>query len=100
MSYVKPDQILCKGCGVTVVKMDKVGAHPTSAYENLLIRFDDGSDHLTPLCKKCASGATVEDAKEYYKEDLNQWIDEAKMNKTTLPEQWYQRTPVSCEVQK
>lgn len=56
----------CKKCGQLVM----FRGDPTSVYSEILIMFDDGSAHLTPLCRGCSSGLTIRDLEAIYCADI------------------------------
>lgn len=46
------------------------------AYTEMSLEFDDGSRHVTPVCRSCAIGVTPEIANKYYLMDLLRWADQ------------------------
>ena len=88
------DAVLCKGCqqrikglvdderfeevreinGQRVVFRRLIMAElPT--YVEVELTFDDGSKHVTPMCRECAGRLSVEDAEDFYCADMARWAD-------------------------
>ena len=74
------NEVLCKLCGA-VIRFEKdidgrKVMRETSLYTEVELEFDDGSKHVTPLCKKCSHGMDDEQREFIYAMDVQQWINE------------------------
>ncbi len=47
-------------------------------YVEVKFELDDGSFHVTSLCRRCAERLTLEEANDVYVSDLDQWWDDEK----------------------
>ena len=97
MQYGQIWEVKCKGCGTTIKKMvphdafsvsEKVNGRtivrerlilaPLPSYREVLMEFDDGSKHVTPMCVDCSTKMT-NDAnmrEQAYAADVKQWSSE------------------------
>lgn len=62
--------------GRTIVR-ERVALMPSASYSELEITFDDGSKHITPMCKGCAKKAHSTDfLDDVYAADMGRWEQE------------------------
>ncbi len=64
--------------GQTIVTKRMILA-ATAMYAEIEITFDDGSKHVTSLCKDCVAGMSQSKLEEIYVGDLYQWAEEENM---------------------
>jgi hypothetical protein len=93
----------CKSCGAVLVGPMPDEDEPTRTiftatplYAEIEITFDDGSKHVTHLCKVCRNGLTVADLEDLYAADLAEFEEDEKHGDHPAP--WGAlggKTPVS-----
>lgn len=106
------EAVLCKKCGA---KLSALVEHEHGGYsrveggqlvkyrflvmaqlstaDSVVIEFDDGSAHETPICKRCKSKLDVDDLEALYAADLEQVMKVDRADR--LPyEKWAERKPV------
>ncbi len=66
--------VYCKGCGTQIKGLNSEGLlFEYSSYREMLIEFDNGSSHLTPICRGCTSTKTKDDLEAMYISDLEEF---------------------------
>ena len=68
------------------------------AYIEVLITFDDGSKHVSAICKDCVNELTLADMEWVYCCDLHEWLFDGSNANDSFWEQQFKRKPVSFEV--
>jgi hypothetical protein len=64
-------------------------------YKEVLISFDDGSNHVTCLCSKCAREATIYDLEGLYASDMDECDKEEKLGLGKPKwDKWNNRKPI------
>ncbi len=62
--------------GRTIVR-ERVAMASNAAYTEIVITFNDGSKHVTPVCKSCAKAGFSEEAlNDMYAADMERWDEE------------------------
>lgn len=68
------------------------------SYTEVLITFDDGSKHVSAICKQCGDELTLADIEWMYCCDLNEWLLDGSNASDGFWEAQLRRTPVSFKV--
>ena len=85
-------RVYCKVCGGVIVDsvvieekqekrgdkdfiIQKTALKPLTSYDEIIIKFADGSAHMTPICKNCKQTEDL-DLKEIYKADMVESLKE------------------------
>lgn len=86
--------VYCKGCGVQIKGLNDNGQlFPYGSYTEATIEFDNGSAHVTAICKECVNIKSVEDIEAMYIADLEEFEVEAGNTDGKIWDIYLDRTP-------
>lgn len=74
IEHEKPVEVVKKNTRTIITKLMYLAA--LDQYTELEISFDDGSKHITPVCKKCADEMDLSNLENLYIGDLYQWAED------------------------
>lgn len=84
--------LLCKGCGAKIAGWIPSETHPDrmiyaalAGYMDVLIEFEDGTKHSTPMCQECAAKVTNDDLEDIYAADLAAFMEEERLGRGSVP---------------
>lgn len=102
--YIEEDRgglnrVLCKICGTPIKDRAPDGRGlgvlmTLAAYTEVTLEFDDGSAHVTPLCRSCAQSSSLEMLEACYGADMAQWQKELN-TEDAIPESQVTRAVVN-----
>lgn len=65
--------VRCKGCDAVIVRAGR----PTRQYAEMTVEFDNGTKHVTPMCRRCAARRyTAAELERLYLVDMLELYDE------------------------
>lgn len=67
-------------------------------YGEITIEFDDGSAHVTPLCKECCKSVQVSDLESIYCADMEQLLSEESSTAPMNWGVWSKRKPIGFKL--
>jgi len=65
--------VYCKGCGAKIKGLNRDNQLATySNYREITLGFDNGSRHMTPICRACMNTKNADDLEALYIADLDE----------------------------
>ncbi len=98
MDGEKVKTVYCKLTGAELQSTREIGSRemlaPTAAYKEIVLKFTDGSQHVTAISPDGIKALDDNALEAIYAADLLQWSKEVK----TIPETWVERKINGYEV--